>query len=132
MSICYYCNQHLQLEGEGCDQLIRLAVGQLAQLSLLVDLLLPRPGDGISLLEDGQHHLQLRKSLSSSCAHVQRSSSILGVRESTLQQPGGGGELCVGDGGQHPHVEEEGDGQLSWLWMLVKQPQRGEGHIASS
>ena len=34
--------------------------------------------------------------------------------------------MCVGDGGQHPHVEEEGDGQLSWLWMLVQQPQRAK------
>ena len=45
---------------------------------------------------------------------------------------GGEGELCVGGGGQHLQVEEEGDGQLSWLWMLVQQPERREGHIASS
>ena len=77
LSFCQYCDQHLQLEEEGCDQLIRLAAGQLAQLSLLVDLLLPGPGDGVALLEDGQHH------------------NILGVRESTLHQPGGGGELFV-------------------------------------
>ena len=50
--------------------MIRLAVGQLAQLSLLVDLLLPGPGDGVAILEDGQHHLQLRKSLLSSFARA--------------------------------------------------------------
>ena len=44
---------------------------------------------------------------------------------------GGGGQLLHMHG-QHLQVEVEGVGQLSWLCLLVQQPDHGEGHIASS